>query len=169
MTTSRSPLLSYATAGAGSRGLRRTKPPIEQCGCATRDRFQNAGAYCGTRPLELTDRDFEILHSSRNGLQVVTRDELLSPSVGLLRHAAHAHRGQFRLPASPQARARSPASHLHSQGVRRRVPAGHWTVSGPWALGSGLNSKAQAHSLQPWTFSAFLSPLEARVRESSPG
>jgi DNA-binding response OmpR family regulator len=59
--------------------LRRTKPPIDQLrlGDAVID-FRRLEAYCGAKRLELTDREFEILHclAERAG-QVVTRDELL--------------------------------------------------------------------------------------------
>jgi two-component system alkaline phosphatase synthesis response regulator PhoP len=59
--------------------LRRTKPPIDQLrlGDTVID-FRRLEAYCGAKRLELTDREFEILHclAERAG-QVVTRDELL--------------------------------------------------------------------------------------------
>ena len=59
--------------------LRRTKPPIEQLrlGKTVID-FKRLKAYCGTKRVELTDREFEILHclAERAG-HVVTRDELL--------------------------------------------------------------------------------------------
>ena len=59
--------------------LGRTKPPIEQLrrGNTIID-FKRLKAYCGTKRLELTDREFEILHclAERAG-HVVTRDELL--------------------------------------------------------------------------------------------
>ena len=59
--------------------LRRTKPPIEQLrlGNTVID-FKRLRAYCGTKRVELTDREFEILHclAERAG-HVVTRDELL--------------------------------------------------------------------------------------------
>ena len=59
--------------------LRRTKPPIEtlRLGNTVID-FKRLKATCGGKKLELTDREFEILHclAERAG-QVVTRDELL--------------------------------------------------------------------------------------------
>jgi DNA-binding response OmpR family regulator len=59
--------------------LRRTKPPIDQLrlGNTVID-FRRLEAYCGAKRLELTDREFEILHclAERAG-HVVTRDELL--------------------------------------------------------------------------------------------
>ena len=59
--------------------LRRTKPPIDQLklGNTVID-FRRLRAYCGTKPVELTDREFEILRclADRAG-NVVTRDELL--------------------------------------------------------------------------------------------
>ena len=59
--------------------LRRTKPPIDQLrlGNTVID-FKRLEAYCGTKRIELTDREFEILHclAERAG-HVVTRDELL--------------------------------------------------------------------------------------------
>jgi DNA-binding response OmpR family regulator len=59
--------------------LRRTKPPIDQLrlGNTVID-FRRLEAYCGTKRLELTDREFEILHclAERAG-QIVTRDQLL--------------------------------------------------------------------------------------------
>jgi DNA-binding response OmpR family regulator len=59
--------------------LRRTKPPIEQLKLGkTIIDFKRLKAYKGTQRVELTDREFEILHclAERAG-QVVTRDELL--------------------------------------------------------------------------------------------
>lgn len=59
--------------------LRRTKPPIEQLKLGkTIIDFKGLKAYKGTQRVELTDREFEILHclAERAG-QVVTRDELL--------------------------------------------------------------------------------------------
>jgi DNA-binding response OmpR family regulator len=59
--------------------LRRTKPPIDQLrlGNTVID-FRRLEAHCGAKRLELTDREFEILHclAERAG-HVVTRDELL--------------------------------------------------------------------------------------------
>src|SRR4029434_4258506 len=59
--------------------LRRTKPPIDQLrlGNTVID-FKQLKAYCGTKRVELTDREFEILRclAERAG-HVVTRDELL--------------------------------------------------------------------------------------------
>jgi DNA-binding response OmpR family regulator len=59
--------------------LRRTKPRIDQLtlGNTVID-FRRLRAYCGTKPVELTDREFEILRclAERAG-NVVTRDELL--------------------------------------------------------------------------------------------
>ena len=59
--------------------LRRTKPRIDQLtlGKTVID-FRRLRAYCGARPVELTDREFEILRclAERAG-HVVTRDELL--------------------------------------------------------------------------------------------
>jgi len=59
--------------------LRRTKPPIEhlRLGDTVID-FKRLKAHCGTKRVELTDREFEILHclAERVG-HVVTRDELL--------------------------------------------------------------------------------------------
>src|SRR4029434_2713704 len=43
--------------------LRRTKPPIEQLTLAkTITAFKRLKAHCGTKRVELTDREFEILH-----------------------------------------------------------------------------------------------------------
>ena len=59
--------------------LRRTKPPIEQLRLGkTLIDFKRLKAYCGTKRVELTDREFEILRclAERAG-HVVTRDELL--------------------------------------------------------------------------------------------
>jgi len=59
--------------------LRRTKPPIEQLrlGNTVID-FKRLTAFCGAKRVEMTDREFEILHclAERAG-HVVTRDELL--------------------------------------------------------------------------------------------
>jgi DNA-binding response OmpR family regulator len=59
--------------------LRRTKPPVDQLrlGNTVID-FRRLHAYCGTKRVELTDREFEIMHclAERAG-HVVTRDELL--------------------------------------------------------------------------------------------
>ena len=59
--------------------LRRTKPPIDQLrlGNTVID-FRRLQAYCGAKRVDLTDREFEILHclAERAG-HVVTRDELL--------------------------------------------------------------------------------------------
>jgi DNA-binding response OmpR family regulator len=59
--------------------LRRTKPRIDQLtlGNTVID-FRRLRAHCGARPVELTDREFEILRclAERAG-NVVTRDELL--------------------------------------------------------------------------------------------
>jgi two-component system response regulator VicR len=59
--------------------LRRTKPRIDQLtlGNTVID-FRRLRAYCGAKPVELTDREFEILRclAERAG-SVVTRDELL--------------------------------------------------------------------------------------------
>jgi DNA-binding response OmpR family regulator len=59
--------------------LRRTKPRIDQLTLGeTVIDFRRLRAYCGTRPVELTDREFEILRclAERAG-NVVTREELL--------------------------------------------------------------------------------------------
>ncbi|HWN85929.1 MAG TPA: response regulator transcription factor, partial [Vicinamibacterales bacterium] len=59
--------------------LRRTKPPIEQLRLGkTLIDFKRLKAYCGTKRVELTDPEFEILRclAERAG-HVVTRDELL--------------------------------------------------------------------------------------------
>jgi DNA-binding response OmpR family regulator len=59
--------------------LRRTKPPIKQLRLGdTIIDFSRLQASCGARRVELTDREFEILHclAERAG-QVVTRDDLL--------------------------------------------------------------------------------------------
>jgi DNA-binding response OmpR family regulator len=59
--------------------LRRTKPPVDQLrlGDTVID-FRRLHAYCGAKRVELTDREFEIMHclAERAG-HVVTRDELL--------------------------------------------------------------------------------------------
>jgi two-component system, OmpR family, alkaline phosphatase synthesis response regulator PhoP len=59
--------------------LRRTKPRIDELtlGNTVID-FRRLRAHCGTKPVELTDREFEILRclAERAG-NVVTRDELL--------------------------------------------------------------------------------------------
>ena len=103
--------------------LRRTKPRIDQLtlGNTVID-FRRLRAYCGAKPVELTDREFEILQvPRRTGRQRRHARRTAAPGLGLRGRAADPHGRQLHLPAAPQARARSAPSDLHPEGVRRRL------------------------------------------------
>ena len=115
--------------------LRRTKPPIEQLrlGKTVID-FKRLKAYCGTKTRRADRpgvRDPAL--PRRTGRPRGDAGRAAAPGVGLLGRAAHAHRGQLHLPAAPQAGTRSAPSHLHPQGLRRRLPADHRLIAGAGA------------------------------------